>query len=53
MFPDRRSVTANKNGIIRLFICLFVCCLAQEPPLDRGQLIHEVSSSHATTHYDW
>ena len=35
---------------IVLFVCLFVC-LAQQPPVDHGLLIHEISRSHTTTHH--
>jgi hypothetical protein len=36
----------------RKWVCLFVCLfLAQQPPVDQGLLIHEVSRSHTTTHH--
>jgi hypothetical protein len=34
-----------------IWVCLFICFLAQQPSVGQGLLIHEVFRSHTTTHH--
>jgi hypothetical protein len=48
---DRGSQRVTRKYWFIFVCCLFVCLFwARQPPLGQGQLIHEVSSSHRTTH---
>ena len=52
IFSDYHIVTANKNGIIRLFVCLFVCLFwGKQPPVGQALLIYGVSRSRTKKHH--